>query len=68
MIQIHIGSEPDDWHDIADPNREAGYNAWLLGSSAIIGSLDDYDHTVRVRGVFADNTTTDWYKYNIRPK
>ena len=53
---------------MADPNREAGYNAWLLGSSAIIGSLDNYDHTVRVRGVFADNTTTDWYEYNIRPK
>ena len=67
-IQMHIGTQPDDWEDIADPSGSHGYRAYMHGSSAIIGSLDNHERTVRVRGVFEDDTTTDWYAFTIRPE
>ena len=69
-IQMLVGSQPsdDDWVDIADPDFAEGYNAWTLGSSAIIGSLGTYDHHLRVRGIFEDGTTTDWYVHTARPR
>ena len=67
-LEMLLGSNTeDDWEDITDPNRIAGYNAWMLGSSAIIGMLGEYDHHIRVRAVFEDGTTTDWYQHSARP-
>ena len=67
-LEMHIGAQPDDWEDIADPSGSHGYRAYMHGSSAIIGSLDNHERTVRVRAVFADDTTTDWYAFTIRPE
>ena len=67
-IQMHLGSQPEDWVDIADPSREAGYNAYVLGSSAIIATAGPGEHTVRVRATLAGGETTDWYVFTIRPE
>ena len=64
-IQMAFGSAPE-WKDIANPNREDGYRAYMNGSSAIIETLSAGEHTVRVRGTLAGDETTDWYVFTIR--
>ena len=45
-----------------------GYRAYMHGSSAIIETNSTHERIVRVRGVFENGDTTDWYSYTIRPE
>ena len=56
------------WANLLDPSRERGYNAWILGSSAIIGSPDTHTVHLRVRGLLPDDEATDWYYYSVEPR
>ena len=51
-----------------EPSPTHGYRAYMHGSSAIIETNSTHERIVRVRGVFENGDTTDWYAYTIRPE
>ncbi len=66
-IQIAEGAGPE-WVDIREPSPFHGYRAYMHGSSAIIETNSTHERIVRVRGVFENGETTDWYAFTIRPE
>ena len=66
-VQVHRGN-PDEWVDLTDPSVDVGVRGWVMGSSVIVGSGYNHERVVRVRGVFGDGTTTDWYSITVRPE
>ena len=56
------------WSDITGTGAEDGTRAFVNASSAIIAvAVEGHQPIIRVRGVFEDDTATDWMAATFRP-
>ena len=65
-VEVATGGANPGWEDITGPDSSYGIRAFVNGSTAIIAVGVQHEYTVRVRGVFEDDSTTGWMAATLR--